>query len=104
MRQKWLSLLLVCRMPKIGQHTGDPVSYCRCCFFSPSIPANRPKQPRLKGTSSSAGRRGGDPFCRQTRRKSPSAWAPWADWLAQAVTNRISSVLANFWYLADEEE
>ena len=42
------------------------------------------------------------PFCRQTRRRSPSDWAVWADWLAQAVTNRISSVLSNFGSPADE--
>ena len=32
----------------------------------------------------------------------PSSWAAWADWLAQAVINRISSVLSNFGCPADE--
>ena len=44
------------------------------------------------------------PLCRQTRKGSSSAWAAWADWLAQAVRNRISSVLAIFGYPADKEK
>ena len=47
--QKWLSLPLVCRIPKTGQHTRAPISYCLCCFSSPAIPANRLKQPWHKG-------------------------------------------------------
>ena len=86
-----------------------------------STPRCQPAPPRLPDTQnwpahqrscfllpvaagpSSPGRRGPPPrlpvdedlllVCRQMRWRSPSSWAAWADWLAQAVTNRISSVL-----------
>ena len=77
MRQKWLSLCLVCRTPKVGQHTRDPVCYCLCQPICPNSPVRRGPPPRLPAE-------GDLPLiCRQTRR-------------------RISSVLSNFGSPADE--
>ena len=50
MRQKWLSLCLVCRTPKVGQHTRDPVCYCLCQPIGPSSPGPRSSNAKCRGS------------------------------------------------------
>ena len=104
MRWKWLSLLLVCQIPKIGQYTRDPVCYCLCQPIGPRSPGRRGLPPRLpaEGISSSSAGRWGGPF--QPGLFGPIGWNGWGEKTAPAVRNRISSVLANFGHPADEEE
>ena len=111
MRREWLSPSPSAWLPKIGQHTRVPVSYCPYWFSSLSIPAKRPKQPWQKGRDlllvcqalakeegplpclPSTGRRGPPPRLHLFRQ---FGWNGRGGKSAQAVRNRISKCAGQF--------